>query len=73
MVEAALAGQAGRAAALAASLLPVVDAGFADPSPAGWKAALEAGGEIATAAMRPPLTPASGDARAALLAAMAAT
>jgi 4-hydroxy-tetrahydrodipicolinate synthase len=72
MVDAALAGQAARAAALAASLLPVVDAGFADPSPAGWKAALQASGEIATAALRPPMTLASGEATSALLAAMAA-
>jgi 4-hydroxy-tetrahydrodipicolinate synthase len=72
MVDAALAGQAVRAAALAASLLPVVDAGFADPNPAGWKAALHASGEIATAAMRPPMTPASEDAGSALLAAVAA-
>ena len=72
MVDAALAGQAARAAALAASLLPVVNAGFADPSPAGWKAALHASGEIATAALRPPMTPASGEAASAVLTAVTA-
>lgn len=72
MVDAALAGQAARAAALAASLLPVVDAGFADPSPAGWKAALHASGEIRTPAMRPPMTPASAAAASAILDAAAA-
>ena len=42
LVAAALAGDAATAARLAHDLLPVVDAGFAEPSPAVWKAALHA-------------------------------
>jgi dihydrodipicolinate synthase/N-acetylneuraminate lyase len=53
-------------------LLPVVDAGFADPNPAGWKAALHGLGEIASACLRPPMTAASAETTAALLEAIAA-
>jgi 4-hydroxy-tetrahydrodipicolinate synthase len=67
LVAAALAGDAGTSARLAHALLPVVDAGFAEPSPAVWKAALHARGEIATPAVRAPLAVASPAATRSLL------
>lgn len=67
MVDAARAGATGAAAALAHALLPVVTAGFAEPNPAGWKAALHASGEISTAALRLPMSGASDEATQRLL------
>ncbi|MCU1484540.1 MAG: 4-hydroxy-tetrahydrodipicolinate synthase [Actinomycetia bacterium] len=72
LIDAALAGDGRAAAALAHSLLPVIDAGFADPNPAGWKAALHGLGEIRSAALRPPMTSASAETTAAVLGAIAA-
>jgi 4-hydroxy-tetrahydrodipicolinate synthase len=71
MVDAALAGDVATAVALANALLPVVDAGFAEPNPAGWKAALHAIGQIPSPALRPPMTQASEASATALLAAIA--
>ncbi len=62
----ARAEKAGEAAALAGRLLPVVRAGFAEPSPAVWKGALARSGLIASAQVRRPLTGASADAITAL-------
>lgn len=70
LIVAARAGDVERARRLAEALLPVVDAGVAEPNPAVWKAALHACGEIPTAAVRRPLTPASPAATAAILAAL---
>lgn len=70
LVSAARSGDVARTRALAESLLPVIAAGFAEPNPAVWKAALHAAGEIATPAVRRPLTPAGPDATAAILAAL---
>lgn len=70
LVGAARAGDVARARGLAESLLPVVAAGFAEPNPAVWKAALHAAGELATPAVRRPLTPASPAAVATLCAAI---
>jgi 4-hydroxy-tetrahydrodipicolinate synthase len=71
MVDAALAGDVPTATALAHALLPVVDAGFAEPNPAAWKAALHATAEIAAPALRAPMTPASPTTTTALLTAIA--
>lgn len=71
MIDAALAGDEATAVALANSLLPVVDAGFAEPNPAAWKAALHALGQIPSPALRPPMTQASEASTTALLAAIA--
>lgn len=73
MIDAALAGDVPTASRLAHALLPVVAAGFAEPSPALWKSALHATGEIASPALRPPMTGASTPATTALLAAVRAT
>jgi 4-hydroxy-tetrahydrodipicolinate synthase len=70
LVAASLDGDAATAAALGRDLLPIVDAGFAEPSPAVWKAGLHALGSIRTAVVRAPLTPASAGATAALVAAI---
>jgi len=59
MEAAARAGDVGTARRLADALLPVVQAGFAEPSPAVWKAALHATGEIASPALRAPMAAAS--------------
>lgn len=67
MIDAALAGAKDDTATLAHALLPVVTAGFAEPNPACWKAALYAAGEIATAALRPPMSEASNEATQRLL------
>jgi 4-hydroxy-tetrahydrodipicolinate synthase len=70
LVAAARAGEVQEARWLAELLLPVVAAGFAEPNPAVWKAALHALGEITTPGVRRPLTPASANATAAVLAAL---
>jgi 4-hydroxy-tetrahydrodipicolinate synthase len=72
MVEAAGRGDGEGARRRAAALLPVVRAGFAEPSPAVWKAALHASGEIASPMVRAPLTVASPAATATLVRAVAA-
>lgn len=72
LVAAARAGDAARSRNLSARLLPVVQAGFAEPNPAVWKAALHRLGEIPTAALRAPMAPASAGATAAILDAIAA-
>jgi 4-hydroxy-tetrahydrodipicolinate synthase len=70
MIDAALAGDVATAVCLANALLPVIDAGFAAPNPAGWKAALHAAGQIGSPALRAPLAAAPPAVTAALLAAM---
>ena len=72
LVAAALAGDVPTARTLAQQLLPVVEAGFAEPSPAVWKGGLRDRGELATAALRPPMTEASAAATARLGLAVAA-
>jgi 4-hydroxy-tetrahydrodipicolinate synthase len=72
MVDAARTGRASAAAAWMHTLLPVVTAGFADPNPAGWKAALHALGEIDTPSLRPPMSAATSATVAELMAAIAA-
>lgn len=71
LVVAALAGDAELTRARAAELLPVVRAGFAEPNPAVWKAALHALGEITTPNVRAPMAAASPTAVERLLAALA--
>lgn len=66
LVAAARAGDVPTTRRLAEALLPLVGAGFAEPNPALWKAALHADGEIATPHVRRPLTPATPAALAAL-------
>ena len=68
-MAAALAGDAMTAARLARDLLAVVDAGFAEPSPAVWKAGLHTLGLIGDPGVRAPLLPATPGAVAALVAA----
>ena len=70
MVAAARTGDLVRARALAQALLAVVDAGFAEPNPAVWKSALQRLGHITTRRVRRPMTEATDDATAALLAAV---
>ena len=72
LVAAALAGDVATASALGHDLLSIVDAGFAEPSPAVWKAALHAMGRISTPNVRALLQPASPDATSALFAASSA-
>lgn len=67
MVAAAIAGDHRRAVALAEVLLPVVAVGFSEPSPAAWKGALARRGELATGALRAPMTAASAGVLDALL------
>ena len=55
LIDAARDGDVRTASTLGAALLPVVRAGFAEPSPAVWKSALHAVGEIA-----PMPSPSSG-------------
>lgn len=69
MIDAARSGDSFRARRIAAELLPVVKAGFCEPSPAVWKAALAHNGEIASAALRRPMTAASDAATARLISA----
>ncbi|MEY2473374.1 MAG: 4-hydroxy-tetrahydrodipicolinate synthase [Actinomycetota bacterium] len=59
MIDAARSGVSDTAATLGHALLPVVTAGFAEPNPACWKAALYALGEIASPTLRPPMSAAS--------------
>lgn len=66
-----VAGDVATSRRLAEVLLPVIEAGFAEPNPAGWKSALFAVGEIATPDLRAPMSPAGSAATAALLAAIA--
>lgn len=61
MVDAALHDRFNQVRRLAHALLPVVDAGFAEPNPAVWKGALHHLGELSSADVRRPLTPASPD------------
>lgn len=68
LVAAALAGDVEATRTTAAGLLAIVDAGFAEPSPAVFKAALAAMREVATGAVRPPMTPASPAATERMLA-----
>lgn len=75
MVEAHAAGEAARAAALAARLQPLVDAVFGPPIRdyrARTKALLEMQGVIPTSALRPPLTPVDDAERSRLAAALQA-
>jgi len=67
MIDAALTGSSDTVTTLANALLPVVTAGFAEPNPACWKAALRAAGEIATARLRLPMSQASNAATQRLL------
>jgi len=69
MVDAALAEDVPAARELAHRLLPVVTAGFAEPNPAVFKAALCEHGDIATATLRRPLSAASNTATEQLLSA----
>jgi 4-hydroxy-tetrahydrodipicolinate synthase len=72
LTTSAVNGDAVRAAELAAALLPVVTAGFAEPNPAVWKGALAALGELQSGELRRPLTPASPGAVADVLRAVGA-
>jgi len=69
LVASARAGDAARTARLAAQLLPVVAAGFAEPSPAVWKAALARAGDIDSPSVRRPLAAATEEATETLQAA----
>jgi 4-hydroxy-tetrahydrodipicolinate synthase len=71
MTDAALRGEVDRAVTAANLLLPVVEAGYREPSPAGWKAALHATEELASPALRRPMIEASSQSREALLRAIA--
>jgi 4-hydroxy-tetrahydrodipicolinate synthase len=59
LVAAALGGDAETARAHQADLLPVVDAGFSEPSPAVFKGVLYQRREIPSAHVRLPFLPAS--------------
>jgi 4-hydroxy-tetrahydrodipicolinate synthase len=72
MIECGLAGKLEDGRAHAEALLPVVQACYAEPNPAVFKAALHAQGLIKTPDVRLPLTNASPGARDAALAAIAA-
>lgn len=72
MVDCALAGKLDDGRAHHDALLPVVDAGFAEPNPAVWKGVLHAHGRIATPDLRAPMTNASPAAVERCLAAIAA-
>ena len=69
LVASARAGDAPRTARLAAALLPVVTAGFSEPSPAVWKAALARAGDIDSPSVRRPLAAATEQAAETLHAA----
>jgi 4-hydroxy-tetrahydrodipicolinate synthase len=62
MVNAATFGDFLHARTLSEVLLPVVSAGFAEPNPAVWKAALHHLGEIATPNLRAPMLSATDEA-----------
>jgi 4-hydroxy-tetrahydrodipicolinate synthase len=70
LVEAARSGNFVEARQLAERLLPVVVAGFSEPNPSLWKAALHHLGEIATPNLRGPMSNASAEATARILAAI---
>jgi 4-hydroxy-tetrahydrodipicolinate synthase len=70
MVQAALEGDVAQARMLSEALLPVVIAGFSEPNPAVWKAALHHLGELSTSNLRSPMTNASIDATERILAAI---
>jgi 4-hydroxy-tetrahydrodipicolinate synthase len=72
LVDAARRGCVEEVRRLAAPLSTLVDAGFAEPNPAVWKAALHARGELSTPSVRAPLLPATARATAAVLEALAA-
>lgn len=72
MIECGLAGKVEDGRALSETLQPVVQAGFAEPNPAVFKAVLHAQGRIPTPDVRLPLLPASPAATAAALAAVTA-
>lgn len=59
MTELALAGRCEPTRRIAARLGPVVDAGFAEPNPAVFKAVLHAQGELSSPSLRSPMTQAS--------------
>jgi 4-hydroxy-tetrahydrodipicolinate synthase len=59
MIECGIAGKLDDGRAHAAAVLPVVEAGFAEPNPAVWKGILHAQGRIATPNLRLPMTNAS--------------
>ncbi len=71
LVAASLGGNAARSAELTHRLLPVVQAGFAEPNPTVFKGALSRSGDISTGAVRRPLTPASASSVDSLLEAVA--
>lgn len=71
MVAAGRSGAVTRCRTLAAALLPLVRAGFAEPSPALWKAVLHERGEIRTPTLRAPMTAATPTATDRALAALA--
>lgn len=66
LVEAALKSRVDEARSMAEQLLPVVEAGFSEPNPSVWKAALHDAGEIATPNLRAPMSAASSEALARL-------
>lgn len=72
MIECGLAGKVDDGRAHAEALLPVVQAAFAEPNPAVFKAVLHAQGRIPTPDVRLPLVNASAAARDRALAAVAA-
>ena len=71
MVECGLAGKLDDGRAHAEALLPVMQAGFAEPNPAVFKGVLHAQGRIATPDVRMPLANASAAAIERCLAAVA--
>lgn len=72
MIECGLAGKVDEGRRHAEALLPVVEAGFADPNPAVFKAVLHSQGRIPTPDVRAPLTTASPASLERALAAVAA-
>lgn len=72
MIQAALAGNLTEARLLAERLLPVVAAGFSEPNPSVWKAALHHLGELSTPNLRAPMSAASVGATARISAALKA-
>jgi 4-hydroxy-tetrahydrodipicolinate synthase len=72
MVECGLAGKLDDGRAHAEALLPVVQAGFAEPNPCVWKGVLHAQGRIASPDLRAPMTNASAGAIERCLAAITA-
>jgi 4-hydroxy-tetrahydrodipicolinate synthase len=62
MVECALAGKLEDGRAHSEALLPMIQAGFAEPNPAVFKGVLHAQGRIASPDVRMPLSNASSEA-----------